>query len=77
MDRVKKTSWEYQKGKYKQVNIKFNMDDPVDVKVYNYLKDGNATRIIKSLVLSVISPCYGCMGAAYLDCEECDKNEIV
>lgn len=51
-----KTSWEYQKGKYKQVNIKFNMNDDYDALIHWYLtcKTQNATRLIKDLVYQLI-----------------------
>lgn len=47
-----KTSWDYQKGKYKQINIKFNMDDDHDALLHWYLtcKTANASRLIKDLV---------------------------
>ena len=49
---TKKTSWDYQKDHYKQLNVKFNMKDPVDALLYHYLTDRtvNATRLIKTLV---------------------------
>lgn len=48
----KKSSWEYQKDHYKQVNIKFDMRDPMDALLYHYLTDRtvNASRLVKSLV---------------------------
>lgn len=71
----KKTSWDYQKGRYKQINIKFNMDSFIDMKVYEYLKKENASGLIKRLIWSQINPCYGCMGASMNDCERCYTNE--
>ena len=71
----KKTSWDYQKGKYKQINIKFNMDSFIDMKVYEYLKNENASGLIKQLIWSRINPCYGCMGASMNDCERCYTHE--
>lgn len=52
----KKTSWDYQKNNYKQINIKFDMRDPVDALLYHYLTDKtvNASKLIKSLVNSVM-----------------------
>ena len=52
----KKSSWEYQKNRYKQLNIKFNMDNDDDSMIYYYLtcKTGNATRLIKDLLLEQI-----------------------
>lgn len=48
----KRKSWDYQKGKYKQVNIKFNMDDEYDALLHWYLtvKTDNASRLIKDLI---------------------------
>lgn len=71
----RKSSWEYQKGKYKQINIKFKCDNSADMKIYQYLKENNASEIIKRLVLSTIDSCYGCMGAAFNDCEVCDNGK--
>lgn len=51
MDKKKK-SWHYQKDRYKQVNIKFNMDDEYDALIHWYLtcKTDNASRLIKDLL---------------------------
>lgn len=48
----KKTSWDYQRDKYKQINIKFNMDNEDDALMHWYLtvKTANASRLIKDLV---------------------------
>ena len=70
----KKTSWEYQKGKYFQLNIKFKCDNSIDMQIYQYLKENNASETVKRLVWSVINPCYGCMGAAFNDCEVCSHG---
>ena len=53
----KKTSWQYQKNKYKQVNIKFNMFDEYDAMIHWYLtaKTDNASRLIKELVYKHIA----------------------
>ena len=52
MSKEKKKSWEYQKNKYKQVNIKFNMDDDYDALLHWYItvKTENASRLIKDLI---------------------------
>lgn len=49
----KKTSWDYQKNRYKQINIKFNMDDEYDSAIHFFLtcKTDNATRLIKDLLI--------------------------
>ena len=47
-----KTSWDYQKNRYKQINIKFNMEDDYDAMIHFYLtcKTAKASRLIKDLV---------------------------
>lgn len=46
-------SWKYQKGRYKQVNIKFNMEDDLDMLVYHYIVNvQNSSEFIKGLVKS-------------------------
>ena len=39
--RENKTSWEYQKGKYKQINIKFNMDNDYDALIIKYANEAD------------------------------------
>lgn len=53
----KKSSWEYQKNKYKQVNIKFNMLDEYDAMLHWYLtvKTDNASKLIKELIYNHIA----------------------
>ena len=53
----KKTSWQYQKNKYKQINIKFNMFDEYDAMLHWYLtaKTDNTSRLIKELVYNHIA----------------------
>lgn len=48
----KRKSWDYQKDRYKQVNIKFNMEDDYDALLHWYLtyKTDNASRLIKDLI---------------------------
>lgn len=52
----KKKSWDYQKDRYKQVNIKFNLEDDYDRLIHFYLtcKVDNASRLIKELVYAYI-----------------------
>lgn len=45
------------------------------MKIYQYLKENNASEIIKRLVLNTIDPCYGCMGASFNDCEVCNNGK--
>lgn len=53
----KKKSWQYQKNRYKQVNIKFNMSDDYDAMIHWYLivKTDNASRLIKDLLFKHIN----------------------
>ena len=48
----KKTSWDYQRDNYKQINIKFNMSNEDDKILYYYLtcKNWNISGLIKELV---------------------------
>ena len=78
-----KKSWTYQRGRYKQISLKFNMDNESDVVVYEYLTNSdNISRTIRSAILdriaseSDINDCYGCMGASFGDCEHCTKREV-
>ena len=52
MSETSKTSWDYQKNRYKQINIKFDMEDDYDAMLHFYLtrKTDNASRLIKDLV---------------------------
>ena len=52
MSKGSKTSWDYQKDKYKQVNIKFNMNNEIDAAMHYYLtcKADNATGLLKELL---------------------------
>ena len=53
----KKKSWQYQKNRYKQVNIKFNMSDDYDAMLHWYLtvQTDNASRLIKDLLYQHIT----------------------
>lgn len=53
----KKKSWDYQKDKYKQINIKFNMQDDYDAMLHWYLtaKTNNASKLIKDLLYNYIA----------------------
>lgn len=50
---MKKGSWYYQRGKYKQVSIKFKIGDHNDDLIYWYLtnKVGNISGFVKELIL--------------------------
>ena len=76
-------SWKYQKGRYKQISLKFNMDNDSDVIVYEYLTNSdNISKTIRSAILdriameSDINNCYGCRGDSFGDCELCTKKEV-
>ena len=47
-----KKSWDYQRGKYKQINLKFNMAHYYDCKIIIYLEQKeNVSSFIKALIL--------------------------
>ena len=50
--RQNKKSWDYQKGKYKQINIKLNLDNEFDAAIDHYLtcNTKNVSRLIKDLL---------------------------
>lgn len=53
--RQNKKSWDYQRGKYKQINIKFNMLNHYDCKIISYLEQKeNVSSLIKALLLERI-----------------------
>ena len=53
--RQNKKSWDYQRGKYKQINIKFNMLNHYDSKIISYLEQKeNVSSLIKALLLERI-----------------------
>ena len=62
MSEKKKTSWDYQKGKYKQISLKFDLYDPDDMRMYFYLtcKCNNMTGLLKGLLMKYIKEveCY-------------------
>ena len=54
--RKDKSSWHYQKGKYKQINIKFNTCHYYDVKILDHLeRTNNVSSYIKGLILDKIA----------------------
>lgn len=61
MKEDKKSSWEYQKERYKQLNIKFNMSNPEDALLYHFIANvtHNSTALIKKLIYEEM------VGAAY------------
>lgn len=47
----KKTSWDYQRDRYKQVTLKFCMENTSDALLYHYLKSfDNMTDYIRKLI---------------------------
>ena len=53
MEKKKSKSWKYQKDRYKQVSLKFNMDDVDDALLYHYLtRSDNVSKLIKDLIRS-------------------------
>ena len=58
----KKSSWDYQKNKYKQINIKFNMNDIDDAALYHFATNVtlNTQGLIKKLLRDEMWRCaYG------------------
>lgn len=54
----KKKSWDYQKDRYKQINIKFDMHDLDDALVYHFAANcNNTSRIIKKLLYEEMLRC--------------------
>lgn len=44
-------TWDYQKGRYKQINIKFFKESEIDMQVFKYLKSKeNVSRYLKVLI---------------------------
>ena len=51
MEKKKTKSWKYQKDRYKQVSLKFNMDDVDDALLYHYLtRSDNVSKLLKDLI---------------------------
>ena len=87
----KKTSWDYQRGRYKQISLKFDTENNHDMSIYEFLMQSvNVSRYIKSLIFreiwqgievdqvddNEVDHCYGCMGASFGDCESCRFHAI-
>ena len=54
----RKTSWHYQKNRYKQLNIKFDMNDAVDGLLYHFIStQNNSTKVIKKLIYDELVRC--------------------
>lgn len=52
MLKSERKSWDYQKGNYKQINIKFNMNNEYDAMLHHFIvtcKD-NVSALIKKLL---------------------------
>lgn len=44
-------AWQYQRGRYKQLNLKFFKENKEDMKIYHYLKGKqNISRYLKVLI---------------------------
>lgn len=75
--RIKRTSWDYQRDRYKQISLKFDILNKSEASLYSYLKNKeNISGYIKDLIRRDIDPCYGCMGASFGDCESCIYHAI-
>ena len=57
--RNKKKSWDYQKNRYKQVNIKFDMRNLDDAMLHHFVVDGttNTSALIKRLIYEEMVRC--------------------
>ena len=49
---MRKKSWEYQRDRYKQINIKFDMQNSDDAMLHHFLvcRTDNVTALIKRLI---------------------------
>ena len=54
-----KKSWKYQKDRYKQVNIKFDMNNMDDAMLHHFAVDRtqNTSRLIKRLIYEEMVRC--------------------
>lgn len=54
-----KKSWKYQKDRYKQVNIKFDMNNLDDAMLHHFVVDltPNTSRLIKRLIYEEMVRC--------------------
>lgn len=60
--KAKKSSWDYQRDRYKQINIKFDMNSPDDATLYHFVSDctRNTSGLIKQLLRDEMVRCaYG------------------
>lgn len=72
----KKTSWDYQRDRYKQISLKFDTENNSDSCLYQHLKNqDNISGYLKDLIKHDISSCYGCMGASFGDCVTCNRGD--
>lgn len=47
----KKSTWKYQKGKYKQISLKFSIENDSDMILYHFLRSfDNRSEYIKKLI---------------------------
>ena len=57
-----KKSWDYQKNRYKQVNIKFDANNNEDLLLYHFITDctKNTSALLKKLIYEEMVRCaYG------------------
>ena len=56
----KRSAWSYQRGRYKQVSIKFFCESELDMRMYEYLQTlPNISRTLKSYIMSDMIKCRG------------------
>lgn len=47
----KKNSWDYQKDRYKQISLKFFMEDDIDILLFHHLSSfDNKSEYLKKLI---------------------------
>lgn len=54
-----KKSWDYQKNRYKQVNIKFDVTNNGDLLLYHFITDStkNTSALLKKLIYEEMARC--------------------
>lgn len=53
-----KKSWDYQKNRYKQINIKFDLNNLDDAEIYHFAAHcSNTSKVIKDLLYDEMVRC--------------------
>lgn len=54
----KKSSWEYQRNRYKQLNIKFDMSDSMEALLHHFITtQKNSSALVKKLIYEELVRC--------------------